>query len=330
MNLDRTLVRRLLATGSAGLLPAALAAPLAGPAAQAVDPFPTVIALPNGFLPEGITIGKGHQAFFGSRADGRIWGIDLRSGEGYPVSAPGVPSPGTPSVGLKIDRMGRLFVAGGTAGDGRVVDVETGQVLASYQFTTEPSFVNDVVLAYGAAWFTDSQQAQLYKVPFGPGGALPEASAFEKLPLSGDWSQLPGFNANGITTTPDHQALLVVNTTTERLYRVDPSSGAAKAVNLGGAAMTAGDGLLRVRGRILLVVQNVLNQISVVRLSQDGLSGEVIGTITKQDAPNFDVPTTVAKFGSRLYLPNARFTTPPEPTTPYSVTKVSMHLLGED
>jgi hypothetical protein len=35
--------------------------------------------------------------------------------------------------------------------------------------------------------------------------------------------------------------------------------------------------------------------------------------------PRFDVPTTVATFANRLYLPNARFTTTPTPTTEYQV-----------
>ena len=38
-------------------------------------------------------------------------------------------------------------------------------------------------------------------------------------------------------------------------------------------------------------------------------------TITADDlgpSTSFDVPTTVARFGSHLYLPNARFTTPPD------------------
>ncbi|WP_172899258.1 WYL domain-containing protein [Micromonospora echinaurantiaca] len=42
----------------------------------------------------------------------------------------------TPSLGLEVDRRGRLFVAGGTAGDARVVDTRTGEVLARYQFAT--------------------------------------------------------------------------------------------------------------------------------------------------------------------------------------------------
>src|SRR5437870_3819606 len=70
--------------------------------------FPTTIALPPGFPPEGIAIG-GHLAYFGSRLDGSIYRADLRTGTGKIISA----GPGTPSLGLKLDHRGRLFVAGG-------------------------------------------------------------------------------------------------------------------------------------------------------------------------------------------------------------------------
>ena len=82
--------------------------------------------------------------------------------------------------------------------------------------------------------------------------------------------------------------------------------------------LTAGDGLL-VSGRTLLVVQNRLNQVAVVHLNREGTEGEIVGTLTD---PRFDVPTTVAAFGNRLYLPNARFTTPPTPTTPYTAVAI--------
>ena len=39
-------------------------------------------------------------------------------------------------------------------------------------------------------------------------------------------------------------------------------------------------------------------------------------------SPGFDVPTTIASYRHSLYLPNARFTTPPTPTTDYWITRV--------
>ena len=67
------------------------------------------------------------------------------------------------------------------------------------------------------------------------------------------------------------------------------------------------------------MVQNRLNQIAVVRLGQGFASGRVVRTIRDSD---FDVPTTVARKRGSLYLPNARFGTPPTPETEYWVTRV--------
>ena len=56
------------------------------------------------------------------------------------------------SSGMKVDQRGRLFVAGGAGGDGRVVDTRTGEVLASYDVRhDDPTFVNDVILSKDAA-----------------------------------------------------------------------------------------------------------------------------------------------------------------------------------
>ena len=144
-----------------------------------------MISLPDGFQPEGITIDQRGRdqgtAYFGSRADGDIYAADLRTGKGRVISQ----GPGTPSVGLKTDSSGLLYVSGGVAGTARVVDVRSGRVLASYALadpapTTErPSFVNDVVLARRDAWFTDSNRAVLYRVPLARHGRTARAAAIQ-------------------------------------------------------------------------------------------------------------------------------------------------------
>jgi sugar lactone lactonase YvrE len=289
-------------------------------AAQAGRPatFPTTIALPLGFPPEGIAVG-GHFAYFGSRLDGSIYRADLRTGNGAVIS----PGPGTPSLGLKIDQRGRLFVAGGTGGDARVVDARTGRVLARYPLAS-PAFINDVVLTPTAAWFTDSTNPVLYKVAFGPHGALPAAAI--RIPLTGDLVYTTGTNANGIVTTPDRRALIVVQSNTGGLFRVDPRTGVTTAVDLGGETLTNGDGLLRT-GTILYAVQNRLNTVAVLRLNAAGTAARLSTRVTD---PRFDVPTTVAAFRDRLYLPNARFTTPPTPTTPYTAVAIPRPVSGDD
>jgi sugar lactone lactonase YvrE len=299
------LTRRAFTTSLAA---AAVVAVAPSAASAGKKHFPDVIALPNGFQPEGIAIGRQPCAYFGSLANGDIYRVSLDSGRGKVISV----GPGTPSVGLKIDHRGRLFVAGGAAGDGRVVDSGTGRVLASYQFAAAPTFINDVALSPHGAFFTDSQRPFLYRVSLDlRGEAVP-------LPLTGDLVFGEGFNVNGIAGTPDGRALLVVQSNTGLLFRVNPSTGATAAVDLGGEILTNGDGLL-VIGRTLYVVQNRLNQVAVFRLDSKGTSGRLVTRLT---SPNFDVPTTVAAFGNHLYLPNARFGVTVTPETPYTAVAI--------
>jgi sugar lactone lactonase YvrE len=290
------------------------AVPTGAGAGVRADPLVTTIPLPDGFRPEGIAIGSEPFAYFGSLADGRIYRASLVDGSGEVIS----PGPGTPSVGLKIDGRSRLYVAGGPAGNGRIVSARTGEILAGYTFTTGASFVNDVVLTPDAAWFTDSLNPVLYKVPRFHSGRIATQAEVVTVPLTGDFVPAPGFNLNGITRTPDGAALIVVQTNTGRLFRVDPATGATTGIDLGGESVPNGDGILTT-DRTLYVVQNQLNQVAVIRLDPAGTSGTVKQRVTD---PRFDVPTTVARFGALLYLPNARFSTPPTPTTTYSANAI--------
>ncbi|HLL69362.1 MAG TPA: superoxide dismutase [Micromonosporaceae bacterium] len=324
----RNLGRPLVALVSALALTATLATPATagttglppgGPDASAT--FPTTIALPIGFSPEGIAIARGY-AYFGSRATGSIYRANLATGEGAIISE----GPGTASVGLKVDRRGRLFVAGGNAGTGRVIDTRTGAVLANYRFTTEvETFVNDVILTPDAAYFTDSRRPVLYRVPLRRRGALPPADGFTSIPLTGDLAYTTGNNANGISRTPDGQALLIVQSNRGLLFRVDPQTGVTRQVDLGVAPtpeglgpLVNGDGLL-LQGRTLYVVQNRLNRVAVVELNRAGTAGEIVTTLTD---PRFDVPTTVAAYRGRLYLPNARFGVATPLEVPYNVVAI--------
>jgi hypothetical protein len=155
-------------------------------------------------------------------------------------------------------------------------------------------------------------------VPLGRHGALPDQAVVETLPLTGDLVVQPGFNVNGISRTPDGRGLLVVQTNTGLLFRVDPATGVTTTVDLGGATLPAGDGIL-LHGRTLYAVQNQLNQVAVVRLNRSGTSGTVVDTLTD---PRFDTPTTVARFGNRLYLPNARFALEPADDVTYTAVAI--------
>jgi sugar lactone lactonase YvrE len=264
---------------------------------------PTTIPLPDGFRPEGIAIGSQPYAYFGSIVTGDIYRADLRTGAGQVINAGTGPS----SLGLKLDGQDHLFVAGGSKGIARVIDAKTGAELENHQLATGTTLINDVTLAGGAAWFTDSFNPVVYRLKQGTVTAVP---------ITGDLVYGSGTNANGITPTPDGQALLVVQTNTGKLFRVG-FDGVSRQVALG-YTLTNGDGMLLV-GQTLYVVQNQLNTLAVLDVSRDGTSATLVKAVTD---PSFDTPSAVAAFQDRLYLPNARFTTTPTPTTPYQAVAI--------
>ena len=296
--------RVMLLTAWVVVAAAVLAAPL-----TAQSRFPEKIALPNGFRPEGIAI-KGTTFYVGSIPTGAIYRGDLRTGQGADFIL-GVE--GRAAIGLELDD-GRLFVAGGQTGSGFVYSVKTRALLASQRFTTETSFVNDVVDAGGGAYFTDSRRPFIYRLSLRHGGS----PMFEAIPLSGEYVHLapPALNLNGIEAAHDGRKLIAVQTGSatipSKLFSIDPRSGRTREIVLN-EPITNGDGLL-LDGRTLYVVQNRDNKVAVVELDRRLTSGTIVAELTDLD---FDVPTTIDDFGKRLYAVNARFTTPPTPTTPY-------------
>ncbi|UQX04276.1 superoxide dismutase [Streptomyces sp. RerS4] len=293
-----SLGRRGFIGAAAALGGAALIGPLAplAQAAGATRPRPDVIATPPGFQPEGIAVSGRGVAYTGSLIDGSIYRADLATGSGRILTR----GDGSASVGLKLDTRGRLLVAGGASGRIKVIDAHDGRVLAVHQAAEGTAFVNDVIVACGGAWFTDSFNDVLYLLP--DGGRAPRPLA-----LGGEWTPTPPggthWGANGIERTPDGRALLVVNDTVRALFRVDPRTGAATRTALDGGAVDNGDGLV-VHGRTLYVVRNWSYAVDVFTLDADGRRGRFVKRITD---PRFDEPTTAAVHGGRLHVVNARF-----------------------
>ena len=308
-------------TAAACADPGRLTAPAAAPTpgalaadASASRSFPTVLRLPDGFGPEGIAFGRGHTFYVGSIPTGAIYRGDAATGDGATLVDA---QPGRQASGLKVDARNRLFVAGGLTGQAYVYDAATGATLGVFQLTAPGTgLVNDVVLTRDAAYFTDSFRPVLYRLPLAPDGALPAPGAVQELPLGEAFASVPGqLNGNGIAATPDGRWLLLVNSATGALHRVDPATGATTTVALGGASLVGGDGLV-LDGRDLYVVQGgypvgeSLGRIAVVRLSPDLASGTIARTIT---SGSFRFPSTAAEFGAALYVVNAHFDVAPPP-----------------
>jgi hypothetical protein len=281
------------------------------------DAFPETIPLPTAYQPEGIAVGRGQSFYAGSLADGTIRKGNLRTGEST-VLVPGYE--GGQAVGMSYDmRSGYLFVAGGQTAEGRVYDGESGALLGIYAMSGGSSgdFINDVIVTQDAAYFTNSFAPYIYRVALGQGGVLIDEPA-EMIKLNGDWVQDDGFNANGIEAKQDGQTLIVVNSGQGKLFQVDPQDGLATEIILPSGPVPFGDGLA-LQGQDLYVVQNQLNQISVIRLSPDLETG--IAFDDPITSPLFNVPTTAATAGSSLYVVNAKFGSDPG-TTAYEIVRV--------
>ncbi len=284
------------------LLLLALVTALAAPAAAARPA--EVIVLPGATSAEGIAAGRGATFYAGDLFGGDVFRGDLQRGTAELfIDAP----EGRMAVGMAADvAHDLLFVAGGFTGQGYVYDTRTGATVATYQFADPPgTFINDVTVTQDGAWFTDSLQAKLYFVPVSPTGV---PGPFSTLALSGPAADTSGeFNLNGIQATPDGKTLIVAHSTTAQLYTVDPTTGASATI--AGVSVPNVDGLVLEAGR-LWAVQND-NQVTKIRLSPDLASGEVEEVITSD---LFQVPTTAARFGSRLAVVNAKFDTGIPPT----------------
>lgn len=274
-----------------------LAAPLG-----ANSRLPERIALPNGFQPEGIAIGKRGTFYTGSIPTGAIYRGSLKTGLGEIINPGGA---GRNAIGVELDDDGHLLVAGGPTGKGFVYSARTGQLLATHTFTTQTdTFVNDVAVARDAAYFTDSRRPFLYRVD--------DDDEVTAIPLTGDIRYIAGFNVNGIEPARHGKKLIIVQSNTGKLFTVGPRSGLTREIALNQPVVN-GDGLL-LDERTLYVVQNFDNKVAVVQLDRRLASGTVVTHLTD---PDFDIPTTIDDFGERLYAPNARFTTPVTPSTAY-------------
>jgi sugar lactone lactonase YvrE len=290
---------------------------LGASATLAQGAFPKKIALPNGFAPEGIEVANGNTVYVGSVGTGAVWVGNLRTGSGriLVAGAPNVRS----ATGIEFDH-GRLWVSGARFGNAQVYNARTGELIRDLQLATgtDATFINDAVATNKAVYFTDSQRPVIYKVALSGNG---RPGAVMTIQLSGDYQHVAGqFNLNGIVATADGKTLIAVQSFARKLYTIDPTTGAAKLIDLGGYDLSNGDGLL-LRGRTLYVVQNRDNKVAVFELSRDLTKATFLRAIT--DPGNLDVPTTIDRAGSRLYVVNARFGTTTPTDQAYHIVRLN-------
>lgn len=313
--------RALLAVTTSALAAASVA--LAPPAASAGHDGgrPASYLLtgdPEGSRFEGIGADERRGVFYVSETTGgEIHRGTARSAQ-TEVWLPGDGADGrTTARGITVDRRGLVYVAGGpnrasgpTAPD-LWVYAPDGTLLAALRAPAADVFVNDVAIGPdGAAYFTNSNAPQVFRVAKGPGGWGVQLWA----DASGTIDRQPGFNLGGIVVSADRSALVVAQGNVGRLWRFDLADGSVAAVETGGADLVGADGLVR-RGERLLVVRNFQRMVATLTLAADGSAARLVAQRATDPAR---VLTTAKVLRGRVLFVDSKFDEP-VPAAPYEV-----------
>jgi Cu-Zn family superoxide dismutase len=255
-------------------------------------PRPSSYVLPgDAVFPEGIAYQPLTGRFFVSATgDGTIFRGHLFDPTAE-VFLPGGADGRTTAIGVHVDLRGRLYVAGGATGRIWVYSTRTKQLLGAFD-TGAGGFLNDVIVTLdGTAYVTDSLRPVLWRIP----ADLSRVEHWLDLP-----GYQPGFNANGIDASLTGRWLVVAQSNTGTLWRIDVPSKQVTAIDLGGEQVAA-DGIELV-GRTLFAVARP--DLIKVRMSLDLRRGDVVSRTTD---PTLRFPTTLAVTPGRLLVVNSQF-----------------------
>jgi sugar lactone lactonase YvrE len=325
---------RMLST-SIGL--AALLASFAcgGPApeqpAPTPPPAPARVELPASVsFPEGVA----HDATAGvlytaSAEDGTLIRVNASTGAAEVVVPAGTLMPAGSTtfpgpLGMEVDGLNRLWIAGGFTGKVWVVSTADGTVVKEVTVPTAPkSLINDVAIVGSTGYFTDTFVPTLWRLSA-------EGGAFGNIEPWFDLSGTPieygaeGPNLNGITVTPDGRTLIVAHMGKGTLFRIDVATKAVTAIDTAGADLTTADGLV-LDGDTLYVIRQGAQEIVTLHLNADLTSG----TVVSRYSDGLAWPATAARVGEDLVVVNTQFNTRggAATTRPFTLLRVPVAML---
>jgi Cu-Zn family superoxide dismutase len=316
----------IFAVAAAFISFAACGGETAAPPPAAETPALSTIVLPDSVsFPEGVAYDSSANTLYTSSAlDGALVRVDPATGAVTVVTPAGTLLPADNTafpgpLGMKIDDAKRLWIAGGRTGKIWIVNTADGSVVKDFTVPTAgKSLINDVTLAGGAGYFTDTFVPTLWRV----------AANGETIGDLEPWLDLQGSaieygesaNLNGIASTPDGGTLIVVQMAKGLLFKIDVATKAVTAIDTAGADLSGSDGLV-LDGNTLYVVRQTAVEIATVQLNDDLTAGTV--TSRFKDAA-LAWPATAAKVGSDLIVVNTQFNTRRDNTTvrPFTLLRV--------
>ena len=285
---------------------------------------------PDVTYPEGIAYdAKAGAVYTGSAATGVVIRMALDSKSATVVAPAGSVVPAEPFpalLGMKIDPAGRLWIAGGRTGVMAVVDPRSGKVLKSFESPNKgKSLINDVAIAGGNAYFTDSFTPTLWRVAV-HGDHIAELEPWLQFAGSPLEYAAPGANLNGIAVDDAGRNLVVVQMNKGLLFRIGIADKRITPIDIGGESVATGDGLV-LDGRTLYVVRQGEQEIVTVELTPDLGKGRVVSRFKN---PALAWPATAVKAGNQLLVVNTQFNkrSTKDPVTPFSIVGVPVSLLA--
>ncbi len=201
------------------------------------------------------------------------------------------------------DRRDVIWVAGGDSGEIRAQSARNGRLLATYALAGRRQSVRQRRRGHRPGRLR-------HRLPE-PGAREWSVSAATHVPssrpaktraLTGDIDYVEGFNANGIIRSG--RWLVLVQSNTGTLFRVNKATGRTRAVDAHGYDFANGDGLEPDGRRGVHVVRNRDNLVVTARFAD---RKKRVTVVAEQTSGDLDVPTTVADVGRDLWAVNARF-----------------------
>ena len=273
----------------------------------------------EGIFPEGLVFDeKTNSLFTTSMQQGTIFRTTLDQ-SAFEILSPAGANGCTSVLGVHMDFDNRrLFAAAGITGMAFVFDADTGQPLGKYSNgiapevrgtmgpnATSPTLINDVAIIKGDAYFTDSYYPALFKLPKesvqnrGETGKLEPWLPFEGtvLTYSKGAGLASGLNLNGIVSTPDDRYLLVVQTNTGKLFRLDVLN--KEVIEVQGEGNQGGDGMLLWDDNLLIIDMTQPKPLTRLRLKSDYSAYTLVD---HYELPGNVSPTNAQIIGDRLLV----------------------------
>jgi sugar lactone lactonase YvrE len=260
--------------------------------------------------PEGIAFDSSSGAFFvGAIGDGTIYRGTLDNPTVTEFISGG---PGQQAAGMKVFH-GKLYVAGGFSGTFSVYDLAARQLVASFH-DFGAGMLNDLVVTKdGDVYLTDSFVPMLWHITAAEveaGGGTPEG-----IPVDPEINWVfNDFNLNGIVAMNGERSLIVVQSSTGKLFRIDLDASApnGRVIREIATEPLFGDGLLLDKGQLAVVTFAPTVTVTFVKLDPRAESGTVVERRTDSSLRG---PSTIARARNFYLIVNADFETGTFPFT---------------